>query len=91
MYRVWKFPLDVGENKLEMPRNPKFLHLGEQHGTIMVWALVATNQPVAIVQVDVIATGHVAPSENEGMHIGTIQMKGGTYVYHVFRMRGTVA
>ena len=55
MYRVWKFPLDVGENKLEMPRNPKFLHLGEQHGIIMVWALVNTSEPVATVDVDVVA------------------------------------
>ena len=87
MFQVWEFPLDVGKNVLEMPSNPKFLHLGEQDGTIMVWALVAAVEPITAVVVDVVGTGHPAPSEDEGMHIGTVQQAVGGYVYHAFWMR----
>ena len=85
MFRVWKYTLDHGTNNLMMPRNPKFLHLGEQHGTIMMWALVDTHAAMQSVQVDVVQTGEEAPNANGGMHIGTVTAR--TMVFHGFWIR----
>ena len=87
MYQIWKFPLDVGANDLEMPSNPKFLHVGEQNGTLMVWALISTQAQVKTISIDVVGTGHPAPSESEGMHIGTVIVQNGAFVWHAFWMR----
>ena len=85
MYVVWKYTLQHGENHIEMPRNPKFLTLGERNGNIVVWALVKPDRGNKPLRVDVVMTGETAPSETAGMYIGTVTAK--SLVFHGFWIR----
>lgn len=85
MRKVWKYPIDVGVNDIEMPRNPQFLHVGEQNGQLMLWCLVDPHAEVCRYRIDVVGTGSEAPTQTTGLYIGTEQV--GPFVWHVFWRR----
>lgn len=80
---IWKFVLAEGSlQKIRMPKDAKVLTVQMQHGTACLWVLV---DPVANEEdrwFRVYGTGH--DIQDEGTYIGTFQMKGGLYIFHVF-------
>jgi hypothetical protein len=82
MRTVWKYQLDVGRNLLEVPRNPKWLAVGQQNGRMMVWVEVDDEANEVTYELQVVGTGCVAPSA--GRYIGTVQTP--PYVRHVYGM-----
>lgn len=85
MKTIWKFPLDVGDNLLEVPGNPQWLDVQVQDNVIMVWAVVDTAQPMKGHRIDIHGTGTAqAPSREEGTYLGTVQRN--VCVWHVFHM-----
>ena len=40
MRKIFKYPVNVGINELNMPADSTVLKLGEQNGELMLWALV---------------------------------------------------
>lgn len=44
MITIHKFVLEVaGRQEISIPRNSKILHVGEQHGHLILWAQVETD------------------------------------------------
>ena len=85
MRTIYKYPLHVGRNEVEMPRNPQWLHVGEQQGQMMVWAAVEESESVHTYTINVVGTGADIPAEQVAFYIGTVQMNG--YVWHAFFIR----
>jgi hypothetical protein len=82
---VWKYPLFLGKNELELPRGSRILYVGDDNGIPTLWALVATapEYPREIRNLVVRGTGHpVDPLVEE--YIGTWQAP--PYVWHLFEL-----
>lgn len=81
---VWKFPLAIEDQQLvEMPKGAELLHVGEQHGTLALWALVnpTGGQKLVRRRIFVRCTGHRLWTHP---YVGTVVMAGGDLVWHVF-------
>lgn len=66
-----------------MPASAQILCVAEQRGILCLWALV---NPLAIAEKRIIriaGTGHELPAE-PGIYIGSVQLKQGALVFHVF-------
>lgn len=85
---IYKWPLQLGENILQLPWDAKILHVDWQdgpqgHSGFKLWALVDKNQHMRdTVRISIYGTGGDMP-DNPGEHLGTILV--GAYVWHVFR------
>lgn len=81
---IWKFPLRIGEQKLEMPAGAEILCLATQRDVCCLWAIVEVPaRPAEIRKICVYGTGHDLP-DVPGTYIGTFMIESGTYVFHVF-------
>lgn len=90
MKAIWKFPLEgPGRNVIQMPLGAKVLCAQNQHEKPTLWAMVESEDAKhAVTRVFfVIGTGHEAPMEIEDWtYIDTVQMAGGSLVWHVFEV-----
>lgn len=86
MKAVWKFTLEaVDEQMVEMPSNAHILCVQMQHGEPHLWALVDPAAPPERRKILIAGTGHErADLANLVHYIGSIQMRGGLLVFHVF-------
>jgi hypothetical protein len=82
MSEVWKFPLALIDNQVvAMPEGSDLLHVGEQYGTLTLWARVTpTGQREVDRLIIVRGTGHPIFAQP---HVGTVLMPNGL-VWHVF-------
>lgn len=86
MFSIWKYPLNTsGATELQMPAGAKVLSMQLQGGTPTLWAKVDTTAPLVERAFHVIGTGWEFDF-NPGEFIGTFQMAGGTFVFHVFEV-----
>jgi hypothetical protein len=85
MAAIWKYPLLItDEQVLTVPSGATPLAVGEQYGTLCLWALVdPRNKPVAQT-VRIYGTGHPIEHDDgsEESYVGTVQM--GPLVWHCF-------
>lgn len=85
---IWKYELEITDSQvIKMPKFATILTVQMQGVTPCLWALVdPSNPPIEGREIQIFGTGH--PIENEiGMdrkYIGTIQLHGGSLVFHVF-------
>ena len=82
---IFKYPLEPGENQIEMPQNPQFLSVGYQaHDKVVLWAMVNPNSPRQLQTFHVVPTG-VPFDVAWDKFIGTVQMPSplGELVFHV--------
>lgn len=77
---VWKYPLIVGNQGIEMPEGATLLDAQMQDQTPTLWVKVNPARAKACRRVAVVGTGHSAPADGE--YIATFQM--GWMVWHVF-------
>lgn len=83
--QVWKFALEVvGENVVSMPAGTRVLLAGEQFNGIFVWAMCDPCAPVHPRRFLVVVTGQDIPDVRVLVFVGTVQLGGGTAVFHVF-------
>ena len=83
---IWKYPLELtDEQVIHVPRSPQFLSCQIQNGKPCIWALVDPELRSKAISVYVVGTGNPVP---EGVadadFMGTVQMAGGSLVWHVF-------
>lgn len=84
MKTIHKYTLDVvGERTIQMPENAEFLSVQVQHGEICMWFLVDTGEAEISRKFTVIGTGWEMPNQAV-QHLGTVQMEGGSLVWHIF-------
>lgn len=84
---IWKFPLDIADEvRVRMPAGAKVLSVGDQCGTLCLWALVDPEAPKEMRHFIIHGTGHpVLPTPfGELVHLGTVVQFGGDFVWHVF-------
>jgi len=90
---IYKYELDGGLNKIELPVGAEVLSVGHQNGTPYMWALHTHNvhQNERVLRYFRVAmTGH--PWDGKGKFIGTIQIPTAfvPIVLHVFDVSDTI-
>ena len=83
MNTIWKYPIQLGFNKLILPKGAIVLECQPQGGHITLWVLHDTDQVEVVRYFNVHGTGHEL-DEDPGMHVGTVQMD--SFVWHVFEV-----
>lgn len=82
---VWKFQVDPMAGTIAMPVGAQIISTEEQHGCIVLYALVEPDTKTEQRKVAVVGTGHWAPDwVSTKNFIGTVKMMGGTLMFHVF-------
>ena len=73
------------QQQISLPKGYTILSVGEQNGSIMVWAAVDPDVEMQLVNIRVVPTGGKLFDEL-ALHIflGTVQMKNGL-VWHIFK------
>jgi hypothetical protein len=83
MLTVWKYPLPPVELiELDMPHGARVLTVQKQGTNICMWALVNPAHELERRGFQIIGTGHEI--ESVGEYVGTFQVEGGAFVFHVF-------
>jgi hypothetical protein len=93
MQTIHKYELPIrDEVQLQIPEGSTFLHLGVQHEVrglklevVHMWFLVDPAAPVTPCTYLVRGTGHKC--DGVGEHLGTVLMRDGALVWHVFAKR----
>lgn len=80
---IYKYQVEVGDQVVYMPNDAEILCAQMQHNDICLWALVEPKSPEECRQIKVIGTGHPIVEEKL-IYISTVQMHGGTLIWHVF-------
>jgi hypothetical protein len=85
MKRVYKYQLGMrGTSQIiDMPAGAELLAVQVQHDVPCIWALVNLDNPMTQREFLIVGTGHNLP-ERYGGHVGTFQLDGGSFVFHVF-------
>lgn len=87
MKTVWKIALaNVPLQSVEVPVGATILSVGEQFGVICIWFHCdpAPDGPKEKRQIAIVGTGHPAPEKAECRFIGTVALRGGNLMFHVF-------
>ncbi len=89
MLSIWKFPLEITDAQtIKMPAGAELLSVGEQNGTLCLWAKVDPNKEIVEKNIRIFGTVHPVPKDDfendkELSFIGTVQI--GSFVWHVFK------
>ena len=86
MNTIYKYALKITDNQvIQIPKQNGALSVGEQRGTLCLWALVNTTDILVDAHIKIIGTGH--PIDDLDLQIwtflGTVQMNNGL-VFHIF-------
>jgi hypothetical protein len=87
---IWKYTIALEEiaetNEVSMPIGPRILHVAEQYGKIAFWALVDPHPLMTqeVVSFCIRGTGHSFDPYRYTKYLGTVVMKDGALVLHVF-------
>lgn len=85
---IWKYGIEIRDAfDFEMPDGAEILSVQEQDGSLFFWALVDPDPERATVlrRFRMVGTGHLIGNERVSF-LGTVQMRGGTLVLHVFEV-----
>lgn len=81
---IWKFPFEIDDLvRIEMPIGAVVLGLSLQYDKPYLLAMVDPCSPKEIREFVIIGTGNQMP-DHVGKYIGSFQMYGGLFVWHVF-------
>jgi hypothetical protein len=84
MRTIWKYELELEhEQSIEIPAPAQPLSVQVQSKAVQLWALVNPDAPSVRHIVRIVATGQPIHG-HLGEYVGTIQLDGGTLVFHVF-------
>lgn len=87
MAQVWKFTLAVEDLMMvSMPKGAQILHFATQGAaeTPCVWALVDPAAPNVGRVFRLVGTGHKIGMDGDPRYVGTIHVRGGALVFHLF-------
>ena len=88
MKTIWKFPLEIKDyQEIHIPSAHRILAIQTQNEQPCIWALVESDSPQEKVPIYIVGTGHDAKTvvNLEANYIGTFQIQGGAFVFHVFK------
>lgn len=82
---IYKYPLQIiDEQAVQLPSGAQVLTAQVQHGLLQLWALVDTSQPIAVIRLRIVGTGHDFPDADQWRYLSTVQVDGGALVFHIF-------
>jgi hypothetical protein len=82
---IWKYPLIVTDKQIvAMPAGAKILSVQTQGGVLCLWAMVSPSNPLTDRIIFIFGTGHQIEDAENLAFIGTFQVDGGRFVFHVF-------
>jgi len=89
MLTVFKYPAVMNDEfSIRMPYDSKILKAENQHGQLCLWVLVNTECQEENRTFLLTGTGHAISYEmSEIDFISTFQMRGGSFVFHVFEIK----
>ena len=85
MKTIYKYPLIIGDQDIEMPKGAQILTVQVQNDMPCLWALVAPSNPPELKRITVAGTGHNIFEVDLLAYVGTFQLHGGELVFHVFQ------
>lgn len=89
MRTIHKYRVELGANRLIMPKNADILTAQFQDGQIQIWAVVDDRAWTEQRYVYVLGTGHELPADmGRSEYVATVQ--GGPFVWHVFAHKAGV-
>ena len=84
IWKIWKYKLHITDEQIiELPKWSQVLSVGVQDGDICLWALVNPEEEIGQGQIFIRGTGHPCSEEIGGFY-GTVMLRGGALVFHVF-------
>lgn len=88
MSTVFKYPIPINdESEIHMPRGADIICVDVQNGLPHLWARVDPEAPIVVRHFRMAGTGHPLNDDEVGKHIGSVQLRGGTLVFHIFEIR----
>jgi len=84
MRQIWKYPLDLEQTAINMPKDAQVLAVQAQGTVPMLWAMVDPEAELERRQFYTFDTGHNIPDDLILSFIDTFQIRDGMYVFHVF-------
>lgn len=82
---IYKYPIEITATQtVVMSMNHKLLHVGEQSGELVLWALVDKDDVKTAITISIYGTGNPASTADYEEYIGTVQMSNGL-VWHVYK------
>lgn len=83
MKMIYKYPLNLDSRVVvKMPAGAEVLAVQVQRSTPCLWAVVDPEAPVEVRYFKIFGTGQ--PLDERGRYVGTFQMCGGDFIWHVF-------
>lgn len=87
MMRVYKYPIPVATTfTLLIHKGARLLHVERQHDQACMWALVDPDAKPVERYFRVYGTGHPIDDASGLTYIGTFQINGGEFVFHLFEV-----
>lgn len=88
---IFKYTLQItGLQTIAMPKNSEILCVQEQRNEGHLWAIVDENMPLEDRIFEIIGTGHPLEDNSDPelirSYVGTFQVNGGQFVWHVFEL-----
>lgn len=89
MRTIHKYELDItDEQVIDLPMYSEMLTIQEQHGKLVLWCAVDTEDEMLPRKFFVVGTGHPMPEPEDPwcalVYCSTVQTRGGKLVWHVF-------
>jgi hypothetical protein len=86
MKSIYKFTLLIADQQtLTLPKGSRILSVTEQRGNIVLYSLVDTNaESTEDVLIIIHGTGHPANDIDDCTFLGTVKLRGGGLMFHVF-------
>lgn len=81
--QIWKFPLSSKDATVEMPEHAEILTVQAQGEIPCIWAIVNPDNEKELRHFEIYGTGHDLTASKK-KYIGTFQVNGGAFVYHLF-------
>ena len=84
---IWKYPLPLTDRTLyQMPKGAEILCVQLQNNEPQLWASVNPSSDTETREIITVGTGNNVPAD-VGRYIGTYQVHGGDFIFHVFEAR----
>lgn len=84
MKTVWKYKLRLTDTQtIEVPKGGEILSAQSQYGDICLWVLLDPDSAKERREIEIYGTGNPI-HDAERKFIGTVQLHGGSLVFHVF-------
>lgn len=86
--KIYKYPLSISDNfTIRMPIGAEILSFQNQFDIPTLWAAICPNSSLEDRKFSIVGTGDDIDMELVKKFIGTVQVMGGFFVWHLFELK----